>query len=68
MFAVLHVHPAYAQLAYRIGDSCTNICSPLHSALPVIIGLLEEYQAEGLIPLGREKRSSRKSGWEPFSP
>ena len=51
MFAVLHVHPAYAQLAYRIGDSCTNICSPLHSALPVIIGLLEEYQAEGLIPL-----------------
>lgn len=28
-----------------------NRCSPLHSALPVIIGLLEEYQSEGLIPL-----------------
>lgn len=51
MFVMLDVHPAYAQLAYRIGDSCTNICSPLHSALPVIIGLLEEYQAEGKIPL-----------------
>lgn len=62
MFAILHVHPAYAQLAYRIGDSCTNICSPLHSALPVIIGLLEEYQSEGLIPLRPGETEQRDIG------
>ena len=44
MFTMLNVHPAYAQLAYRIGDSATNICSPLQELLPVIIGMLTQYQ------------------------
>lgn len=62
MFTVLNVNPAYAQLAFRIGDSCTNIISPLHSALPVIIGLLTEYHAEGKIPLRPGETEHRDIG------
>lgn len=43
VFGMIGVHPAYAQLAYRIGDSATNIISPLHPAITVIIGLMAEY-------------------------
>lgn len=62
MFTVLNVNPAYAQLAFRIGDSCTNIISPLHSALPVIIGLLTEYQLEGKIPIRPGETEHREIG------
>lgn len=54
MFALLDISPAYAQLAFRIGDSSTNIISPLHSAIPIILGLLLEYQAEGKVPGTKE--------------
>lgn len=50
MFSMLNISPAYAQLAFRIGDSSTNIISPLHSSIPVILGLLAQYQSEGKIP------------------
>lgn len=43
MFAGLGIHPALTQVAYRIGDSCTNNISPLSSTLPVAIALIEEY-------------------------
>ena len=62
MFTVLNVNPAYAQLAYRIGDSCTNIISPLHSALPVLIGIITEYQVEGKIPLRPGETKHREIG------
>lgn len=62
IFALLDINPAYAQLAFRIGDSCTNIISPLHSALPVLIGLLAEYQAEGKIPLRPGEKEQREIG------
>ncbi|MDP0488396.1 MAG: AbgT family transporter [Fusobacterium sp. JB019] len=62
MFTVLNVHPAYAQLAYRIGDSCTNIISPLHSALPILLGLLAEYQMQGKIPLRPGETEQREMG------
>ncbi|MDO5726257.1 MAG: AbgT family transporter [Tissierellia bacterium] len=62
MFTVLNVNPAYAQLAFRIGDSCTNIISPLHSALPVIIGLIAEYQEEGKIPFRPGETEYRELG------
>ena len=55
MFSLLNISPAYAQLAFRIGDSSTNIISPLHSSIPVILGLLAQYQAEGKIPNTKEE-------------
>ncbi|WP_299081914.1 AbgT family transporter [uncultured Fretibacterium sp.] len=46
MFAQVGFSPALTQLAYRIGDSTTNIVTPLSYYLPVIIGLLEQYKKE----------------------
>ena len=44
MFAGVGFSPALTQVAYRIGDSTTNIISPLSYYLPVVIGLLEKYK------------------------
>ena len=44
MFAGVGFSPALTQVAYRIGDSTTNIVSPLSYYLPVMIGLLEQYK------------------------
>ena len=44
MFAGVGFSPALTQVAYRIGDSMTNIISPLSYYLPVMIGLLEQYK------------------------
>lgn len=44
MFAGVGFAPALTQAAYRIGDSTTNIISPLSYYLPVVIGLLEQYK------------------------
>ena len=38
--------PALTQVAYRVGDSCTNIITPLSYYLPVVIGLLEQYKKD----------------------
>ncbi|NLL37833.1 MAG: AbgT family transporter [Fretibacterium sp.] len=46
MFAQVGFSPALTQVAYRIGDSTTNIITPLSYYLPVIIGLLEQYKKE----------------------
>ena len=54
VFGMIGVNPAYAQLAYRIGDSATNIISPLHPAITVIIGLMAQYNSE------KEKKTGRK--------
>jgi aminobenzoyl-glutamate transport protein len=47
LFYQLDVSPATAQMAYRIGDSTTNIISPVSAYLPFLLGLLEKYRAEG---------------------
>lgn len=44
--------PALTQVAYRIGDSATNIISPLNFYIPIIIGFMEIYKKEGDPPLG----------------
>ena len=44
MFAGVGFSPALTQVAYRIGDSSTNIISPLSYYLPVMLGLLEQYK------------------------
>lgn len=47
MFSVVGFSPALTQMAYRIGDSSTNIISPLSYYLPVVIGLMEQYRPKG---------------------
>jgi len=47
LFYHLGVSPATAQMAYRIGDSTTNIISPVSAYLPFLLGLLEKYRSEG---------------------
>ncbi len=52
MFSMVGFSPALTQIAYRIGDTTTNIVSPLSYYIPVIIGLLEQYRKEGDEPVG----------------
>ncbi len=47
MFSIIGFSPALTQIAYRIGDSSSNIISPLSYYIPVMIGLLEQYKPEG---------------------
>lgn len=42
MFALLGYDPAFTQLAFRIGDSCTNACSPMSAYLFMILSLAQE--------------------------
>ena len=44
LFYQLGVSPATTQMAYRIGDSTTNIISPVSAYLPFFLGLLEKYR------------------------
>lgn len=46
MFTLLGYHPAWTQVLYRIGDSCTNVISPLFSYLPIILAFMQEYDEE----------------------
>ena len=43
MFMLLDYTPELAQLAYRIGDSCTNIITPLMSYYAVIVSYARRY-------------------------
>jgi aminobenzoyl-glutamate transport protein len=52
MFAQVGFSPALVQIAYRVGDSPTNIITPLSYYLPVVIGLLEQYKKESDPPVG----------------
>jgi len=46
MFYLLGYNPALTQMLYRIGDSTTNIISPLFPYFPIILGLFAEYDEE----------------------
>lgn len=46
MFSIVGFSPALTQAAYRIGDGGTNIISPIAGAVPIILGLLEQYKSE----------------------
>lgn len=43
MFYLLGYNPAFTQLLYRLGDSTTNIISPLFPYFPIILALTNEY-------------------------
>ncbi len=44
LFYQLGVSPAMVQMSYRIGDSTTNVISPVSAYLPFLLGLLEKYR------------------------
>lgn len=43
MFMYLGYSPEFAQVVYRIGDSCTNPITPIYPYLPMIIGMASKY-------------------------
>jgi aminobenzoyl-glutamate transport protein len=43
MFMLLGTSPELTQAAYRIGDSCTNIVSPMMSYFALIVAFFERY-------------------------
>lgn len=46
MFMLLGVSPEFTQLAYRIGDSTTNIISPMMSYFALIIAFVQRYDKQ----------------------
>ncbi|MBL8860591.1 MAG: AbgT family transporter [Planctomycetes bacterium] len=46
MFQILGYTPELTQAAYRVGDSCTNIVSPMMSYFALIIAFFQRYQKE----------------------
>ena len=43
MFMMVGYSPAFAQIAYRIGDSTTNAITPLFPYFPILLGFLKRY-------------------------
>lgn len=52
MFSIVGFSPALTQVAYRIGDSSSNIISPLSYYVPVVIGLMEQYRSDPDVKIG----------------
>ncbi len=46
MFSLLGYDPALTQCAYRVGDSCTNIISPMMSYFALIIAFYQTYDKQ----------------------
>jgi aminobenzoyl-glutamate transport protein len=46
MFMLLGYQPALIQAAYRVGDSCTNIISPMMSYFALIIAFFQRYDKQ----------------------
>ena len=43
MFMLLHYSPELSQMAYRVGDSCTNVITPLMTYFAVILVFAQRY-------------------------
>lgn len=46
MFALLGYEPSFIQAAFRVGDSATQVITPLNPYMIVILGLLKRYEPE----------------------
>ncbi len=46
MLMTIGISPEMTQLAYRIGDSCTNAISPMSPYIPFIIMLMQKYKKD----------------------
>jgi aminobenzoyl-glutamate transport protein len=44
MLALLGFSPALSQLVYRIGDSSTNIITPLNPFMPMVLAMVQQYR------------------------
>jgi aminobenzoyl-glutamate transport protein len=44
MFMLLGYSPALVQATYRVGDSVTNVISPLMSYFPLVIAFMKKYE------------------------
>ena len=45
MFMLLEYNPALVQLAYRIGDSSTNIITPMNPYVPMVLAFMKRYDS-----------------------
>lgn len=43
VFVLLGIEPEAIQMAYRIGDSTTNVISPTNSYMPMILAIIAQY-------------------------
>ncbi|QIW14920.1 p-aminobenzoyl-glutamate transporter [Pasteurellaceae bacterium RH1A] len=43
LFVLLGIEPEAIQMAYRIGDSTTNVISPTNSYIPMILAIIAQY-------------------------
>src|SRR5690606_21107915 len=48
MFMLLGYSPEFTQVAYRIGDSVSNIVSPMMSYFALIVAFVERYEKAGI--------------------
>ena len=46
MFALLGIEPAFVQAAFRVGDSATQIITPLNPYLIVLLTMVRRYEPE----------------------
>ncbi|NLY20666.1 MAG: AbgT family transporter [Tissierellia bacterium] len=46
MMFLLGYHPAWTQFLYRVGDSCTNVITPLFPYFPIILSFINDYDEE----------------------
>lgn len=44
MFSAVGMSPAITQVAYRIGDTCTNPITPINYFIPLAIAVMEQYR------------------------
>jgi aminobenzoyl-glutamate transport protein len=47
MFAQVGFSPALTQVAFRIGDTCTNPVTPINYFIPIVLAIMEQYKKEG---------------------
>ena len=43
MFMLLDFHPAFTQMAYRIGDAITNPMTPMMAYFPLLLATIQKY-------------------------
>ncbi|MDU0479299.1 AbgT family transporter [Staphylococcus chromogenes] len=46
MFALIGYEPSFVQAAFRVGDSATQVMTPLNPYMIVVLGLLRRYEPE----------------------